>query len=101
MTKQEILDTLVAYEKRLKELGYKPVKADLARPVAGPASDRAGTLHRHALWMVSEMRILIEQGRLDKVNRWLGFMQGTLWSTGLYSIDNMREHNRSKEKARG
>lgn len=31
----------------------------------------------------------------EKFMRWLGFMQGALWSEGIYTIDEMREHNRS------
>lgn len=33
----------------------------------------------------------------DKFNRWLGFMQGVFWFHGDYTLDMMRDHNRSKE----
>jgi len=29
---------------------------------------------------------------LSKVNRWIGFVQGTLCACGLFSIDQMRAH---------
>jgi len=32
---------------------------------------------------------------LEKAMRWLGFIQGVLWSTGTRSIDEMREDNRA------
>lgn len=32
--------------------------------------------------------------RRDKLMRWLGFMQGVLWATGVYTIDQLKEHNR-------
>jgi hypothetical protein len=41
---------------------------------------------------VQEM--LSKEAELDKVNRWLGFIQGVLWCEGLFSINEMREHNR-------
>ena len=30
----------------------------------------------------------------ERLMRWLGFMQGVLWCKHIYSIDDMREHNR-------
>ena len=40
-----------------------------------------------------------EKGRnWDKANRWLGFVQGVLFCKGIFTIDQMREHNRPKEK---
>ena len=30
----------------------------------------------------------------EKANRWLGFIQGVLFTKGVYTIDEMREHNR-------
>lgn len=31
----------------------------------------------------------------DKANRWLGFLQGVLWMQGLYTLNQMRDHNRT------
>ena len=33
---------------------------------------------------------------VEKAHRWLGFVQGVLWAEGIFTIDEMREHNRSK-----
>ncbi len=30
----------------------------------------------------------------EKLNRWLGFIQGVLWSQGVYKLSEMRDHNR-------
>lgn len=35
-----------------------------------------------------------QAGRIEKAFRWLGFVQGVLWCEGIYSIDQMKEHNR-------
>jgi hypothetical protein len=43
----------------------------------------------HIKWMLEEL-----PEDLDKANRWLGFIQGVLWANGMYTIDDMREHNR-------
>ena len=31
----------------------------------------------------------------DKFNRWLGFVQGVFWMYGTYTLDEMKEHNRT------
>jgi hypothetical protein len=35
----------------------------------------------------------------EKVMRWLGFMQGVLCATGIYTIDEMRAHNKPPTEA--
>lgn len=52
---------------------------------------------KHCKWMLNQMRSFIREGRFDKVQRWLGFIQGALWATGVGSIDNFKEMNRKKE----
>ena len=67
-----------------------------------PKRDRDATerLDRiaHARWMLDEMEVMVKEETADgfeKANRWLGFVQGVLWCTEVYEIDDMREHNRS------
>jgi len=36
----------------------------------------------------------IEKSRLGKAKRWLGFMQGCLWSVRWYTIDELRDQNK-------
>ncbi len=31
---------------------------------------------------------------LEKFQRWLGFMQGVFWVEGVFTLDEMRDHNR-------
>lgn len=43
-----------------------------------------------------------EQLEWDKFNRWLGFMQGVFWLHGDYTLNQMRDHNRTRpEKGTG
>jgi hypothetical protein len=50
----------------------------------------------HIRWMVSEIVRMVEiPCKLEKVNRWIGFVQGVLWIRGYYSIDEMKGHNLS------
>lgn len=48
----------------------------------------------HLLTMIPEMRLMIAEGRREKAMRWLGFMQGVLWVSGEYTLDELKDHNR-------
>lgn len=48
----------------------------------------------HLKWMIGEMRNITDR---EKLMRWIGFMQGALWSLGLSSIDNFREMNSNEQ----
>lgn len=37
---------------------------------------------------------MVDLADFPKLNRWLGFMQGVLWAHGIYSLDDLRTHNR-------
>lgn len=40
-----------------------------------------------------------EDGSERKAMRWLGFMQGALWTLGIYTLDELKEHSRIREVA--
>jgi len=52
------------------------------------------TVMSHVMWMCQEA---IKEAELDygKAERWLGFIQGVLFSVGHYTIDEMRAHTMS------
>jgi hypothetical protein len=55
---------------------------------------------RHVDWNIvmpcSKMEVFITEGRLDKVNRWLGFIQGCLWTQKINTLDRLKDMNRKK-----
>lgn len=48
----------------------------------------------HCYGMLDQMEEFVEQGRMDKAFRWLGFIQGCLWSQTCYTLEELKEHNR-------
>ena len=50
--------------------------------------------YKHILWMLWQIPQFIEEGRKEKAGRWLGFVQGVLWAEDVYTIEEMKEHNR-------
>lgn len=83
MTVEQITDLCEYYDSFLKIEGFPSKKNN------GGCND-----YGHIRWMLSEIPFLLEDGKIEKVNRWVGFIQGVLWSNGQFSIDEMREHNR-------
>lgn len=47
----------------------------------------------HIKWMLEEM-LQWPESRLDKAFRWLGFIQGVFFCEKVYTINEMKEHNR-------
>lgn len=91
MTPERVLEVVAIYEKRFEDIGVKPLKL----------GDGSGELDihsrdvRHLAWMLGEIKGQIAANEIEKAMRWLGFVQGALWCYEWYTIDQMREHNRS------
>ena len=54
--------------------------------------------------MIPKMRGMLDTSALltahrEKLMRWLGFMQGALWVKGIYTIDELKAHNRPDDGA--
>ena len=55
----------------------------------------------HIRWMITEMRPTLAKLRIDytqkdmdKMQRWLGFVQGALWTSGIATIEDLRQDNK-------
>jgi len=51
----------------------------------------------HCNGMLDKMDGFILANKMDKTFRWLGFIQGCLWATGCFTLEQLRNHNRPKE----
>lgn len=89
MTIQRVAMVLEKYERKFKELLAREAWEDNEQVI-------------HAAGMIPKMRKFFTNGEEDKGFRWLGFLQGILWCNGIYSIEEMRDHNRaSRDELRG
>jgi hypothetical protein len=86
MTPEKMLFVLNAYDSYLSELGFESIEDNDASSPGGRVS--------HARWMCGRAAEFIAEERIEKADRWLGFIQGVLWCSYLFSIGEMREHNR-------
>ncbi len=46
---------------------------------------------KHLAWMLEEIPKIEDA---EKRARWIGFVQGHMWTLGVFTIDEMREHTR-------
>lgn len=90
MDPTQILNISSKYETILHDQGASSVKCDTSLNMG------LGYLSAfdHCLWMCGEIERLVRAGERDKAMRWVCFIQGVLWVSGLLSIDSMREDNR-------
>lgn len=49
---------------------------------------------RHVRAMIAEMQSMIVEGRTEKCMRWLGFIQGVLWTDGMFTLEELKNHSR-------
>jgi hypothetical protein len=89
MTSEQILHAVDKYELMLSSQDILPEKADLS----AWATDQKAML-AHCLWMCGCIREILQTlGKEDKATRWLCFIQGVLWTSGLGTIDGFRADN--------
>lgn len=87
MTGEKIKEVTAIYRERLTAAGYAPERF---RADDTPA---CGQSLRHLLFMLDEIDDFVTAERMDKANRWLGFVQGVLWRNGLYTLEDLKSHN--------
>jgi hypothetical protein len=96
-SQEQVGHMLDHYCHTLDDLGYEPVPfPDLDAHVTGSIylGAKYDTLN-HARWMCDEARAFARQGRWAKAHRWIGMIQGLLFVGGVYSISELKGHNRS------
>jgi hypothetical protein len=85
---QDVLDTLVGH-------ALDPDNAERWGDGANAVPSALTRVHRqaeHVMWMCQEAMSWPAE-RLEKKFRWLGFVQGVLWSLGLQTIEESKKSN--------
>ena len=89
MTNKKIQEVIDTYRRKFEELGIK--KADCSHLELLDSFEH-GLEHCHG--MLDKMEGFMRESRIEKVFRWLGFIQGCLWSQKIYTLEELKNHSR-------
>lgn len=89
MTSEKILKVIETYRKLFVERGIGKIDYPHDHLL-----DRAEVGLSHCHGMLDQMVEFAREGRLDKAFCWLGFVQGVLWVNGIYTLTELKDHNR-------
>ncbi|MEK7608615.1 MAG: hypothetical protein AAB495_03470 [Patescibacteria group bacterium] len=92
MKPEQILNVIEKYRDYFFATGIKAIDYSHDRIVDNPTRAL-----EHCYGMLDQMVEFVRQGKLEKVFRWLGFLQGVLWSNGIYTLAALKDHNQSKK----
>lgn len=73
-----------AADELLSIIGYGEAVRDHKSP---------GNNFGHLRWMCIQIKEFAEAGRVDKAQRWLGFVQGACWILGMQSVEDSKRQN--------
>lgn len=89
MTHEQVLAAVEKYEALVRKQASEPKRFFLSGLLPSKQDCLA-----HVLYMIPELRKHLSSDKAEKAMRWLGFIQGVLWVTGLVSIEEMKDDNR-------
>jgi hypothetical protein len=84
MTREKCLEVLDRYERFLSPLGPKKKDREMVNHILFKMIPK-----------MDAMLVLPSQEDIEKFMRWLGFIQGVLWQRGWFTLEELKEHNRS------
>ena len=84
MTKKQVIKLCKIYQEHFSDSGIEPIKE----------GKKSGRILNHLMWMTIEIPKLVEEDKMEKVFRWLGFLQGALWANGAFTLEELKNHNR-------
>lgn len=92
---QEQLTTLADfYYTKLVKDGAIPKKMEESAYATGSNGNQ---VRDHLAWACTYVKTLIENFEelaIPEAQQWLGFIQGALWRDGVFSAEDMRQHDR-------
>ena len=86
MTPEKVKQVLADFKVILNEEARRIPDADYKFASKVWTKDARG----HAAWMCDEAAKFVDEGRMEKAMRWLGFINAVLWITGLRSLDDIK-----------
>lgn len=95
MTPADIASAAEIYHKFLLSGGAQPVRMAKLDQFYTAVGETA--LRNHLAWMCEHILKLVIQNEVEKACRWLGFVQGCLYMSSDFTIDDLRTHNGARD----
>ncbi|HET8962962.1 MAG TPA: hypothetical protein VFM99_03645 [Chitinophagales bacterium] len=89
MTGEKILEIIKVYQILFDDLQIEPLELPHRTTLQEPEDALS-----HCCAMLPKIAALIEEQRIEKAFRWLGFVQGVLWATGQYNLNSLKGHSK-------
>ncbi|PIP55763.1 MAG: hypothetical protein COX06_01695 [Candidatus Zambryskibacteria bacterium CG22_combo_CG10-13_8_21_14_all_42_17] len=95
MDGNKVLDVIALYRQKLEKVTVN----EISHPYQAllPNKDVRKRALLYCYNMLSKIEGFVAENRMDKVFRWLGFIQGVLWVLQVFSLDDLKNHNRPAE----
>lgn len=93
MKSAKLLSVFKLYEDRVLKAHpeAKPERRDTAK--AGPWNLLDPEIANHLLYMCRTAQVFVQEEKLPKAYRWLGFLQGIFVCSGIYSVEEVGKHS--------
>jgi 8-oxo-dGTP pyrophosphatase MutT (NUDIX family) len=89
MDSNKILEVVEGYDELFENLGIPAIQF-----LYGKKPKSKKEILGHCRWMIIGIKEFIRKGKREKAKRHLGFIQGCLWTSHLFSLTELMDHNR-------
>ena len=95
MTKEKLKSVFAFYRAELDGVFPQIAPAQMGETFTTMKQYQLGIGERvpHYKFMCDEAQKFVDEGRIEKAMRWLGFLQGVFWATGIYTLDDVKHHS--------
>lgn len=92
MTKEKAFEALTKYHDLVvAKFGVRPTKSHPGWYTLFAKAMSIQQQAQHVSWMCIEAKKFLEVGRTEKAMRWLGFIQGWLWTVNIKVLDDLKK----------
>lgn len=95
MDASKTLEVICIYRRKLESLNISKDRYPIEKLLPLFFRKRKALAHCHQ--MLDQMEEFVIHGRMEKAFRWLGFVQGVLWTYRISPVLELKNHNRPAE----
>ena len=94
MDGRKVLEVVALYQAYFKKRHIPKMDFPHNSSPANYGSQAKDLALAHCHGMLDKIEVFVTQRRLEKAFRWLGFIQGILWVSGCYTLEELKDCNR-------